>query len=330
MSRSVRSRPAGSPGLPPLGLRVLRSRALRVLAVAALALGLWALYLARVQESYFAERKGKLVSAQKEPAVDSGQYVDELAALRSDTGLALRVAVRRPLEALDKPAPRRPLIVLLGGLQTGLDALRYVGETNGAIVAAVGYPYEGPRKPSALEFLRAIPDMRRAILDTPAALQLALDWLLEEYGVDRSRVELCGVSLGSPFACVAGGLDSRFTRVWAIHGAADPYAMLEHSLRSRVGWGPLRKLVARTLWVLADAPSIAPERYVGRIAPRPFVMINAESDERLPREAVLELYAAAREPRELVWLPGEHVDPKRPEIVRQLVEMVLTRVNEGR
>ena len=301
-----------------------------MLAVVALALGLWALYLARVQESYFAERKGKLVSARCEPALDSGGYVDVLASLRSDTGLALRLSVRRPVEALDKPAPRRPLIVLLGGLQTGLDALRYVGETDGAIVAAVGYPYEGPLRPSALEFVGAIPDMRRAILDTPAALQLALDWLLEEYGIDLARVELCGVSLGAPFACVAGALDPRFTRVWAIHGAADPYAMLEHSLRSRVGWGPLRKVVARTLWVLADAPSIAPERYVGRIAPRPFVMINAEDDERLPRAAVLELYGAASEPRELVWLPGGHVDPKHTEVVQQLVKIVLERVTGGR
>jgi len=330
VSWRVRSRPAGPPGLPPLGLKPERTRALRILAVAALLSVVGASYLARVQESYFAERKGKLVSADCEPAQDAGAYVDVLASLRSDTGLALRLAVRRPVEALDRPAPRRPLIVLLGGVQTGLDALRYVGATDGAIVAAVGYPYEGPLRPSALEFVRAIPDMRRAILDTPAALQLALDWLLAEYGVDPTRVELCGVSLGSPFACVAGALDPRFTRVWAIHGAADPYALLEYSLRSRVGWGPLREVVARILWVLADAPSVAPERYVGRIAPRPFVMLNAEDDERLPRAAVLELYAAAREPRELVWLPGEHVNPKRTEVVRQLVEIVLARVNAGR
>jgi len=306
------------------------ARVLRILAVLALALVLWALYLARVQESYFAERKGKLVAAELATPVEADEHVDVLATLRSNSGLSVRLAVRRPVEALHVPAPRRPLIVMLGGLETGLEALRYVGGTRGAIVAVVGYPYAGPIKPSGFEALRAVPEMRRAILDTPAAIQLALDWLLEQYGVDGARVELCGVSLGSPFACVAGALDQRFTRVWAIHGAADPYAMLEHSLRTRVGWAPLRKVCALALFVLADGPTVAPERYVGRIAPRPFVMLNAEQDERLPREAVLELYAAAREPRELVWLPGPHVQPKRAEVVRELVDIVLTRVTGNR
>jgi len=314
-------------GRPP---RRRLARALRILAVLALALVLWALYLARVQEGIFLERKGRLESVELGEPVESEGHLSRLVALRSSSGLAIQLALKRPLEGPGAEAQLRPLIVMLGGQATGLGALRHVGATRGAIVAVLDYPYSGPRKPSPLQFLRAIPAMRQAILDTPSALLLALDWLIEEPGVDRSRVELCGVSLGSPFACVAGALDERFTRVWSIHGAADPYAMLDHSLRSRVGWAPLRKLVALALFVLADGPSIAPERYVGRIAPRRFVMINAESDERLPRQAVLDLYAAAREPRELVWLPGAHVNPKRTEVVQQLVEMVLTRVNEGR
>jgi dienelactone hydrolase len=305
-------------------------RALRVLALVGIALGLWALYLARVQEHTFAERKGTLSSVEAQPRVETHGYAQVLVALRSSNGLSVRLALKRPLEPPGAPAPLRPLIVLLGGQETGLKALDLVAETRGTIVAVVGYPYDGPRKPSALEFVAAIPGMRRAILDTPAALQLALDWLIEQPGVDRARIELCGVSLGAPFACVAGALDQRFTRVWSIHGAADPRALLEHSLRTRVGWAPLRELVAGILYVLADGPSVAPERYVGRIAPRPFVMLNAEADERLPREAVLKLFEAAREPKELLWLPGQHVLPKRTEIVRQLVDLVLARVNLGR
>lgn len=307
--------------------RRLVRRALLALAAAALALSLFGLWLARVQEDRFERRRGALVSAELEPAREAEGHTETLVTLRSSSGLVVRLALKRPVEPVGAAAPR-PLIVLLGGQQTGLEALRYVGATRGTIIAVVGYPYEGPRKPSPLEFVLTVPSIRAALLDTPPAVQLALDWLLEQPGVDRSRVELCGVSLGGPFACVVGGIEPRFTRVWSIHGTADLYALLDHSLATRIGWTPARKLVALVVFVLADAPTLEPERYVGRIAPRPFVMLNAEDDERLPREAVLALYAAAGEPRELVWLPGRHIEPKRVEIVRQLVDLVLTRVTE--
>ncbi len=53
-------------------------------------------------------------------------------------------------------------------------------------------------------------------------------------------------------------------------------------------------------------------------------MVNATEDERLPRPAIETLYAAARDPKEIVWLPGIHVQRNRPEVVRGLVTTVLT------
>jgi hypothetical protein len=55
-------------------------------------------------------------------------------------------------------------------------------------------------------------------------------------------------------------------------------------------------------------------------------MVNAEADERLPRELVLRLYESAREPKELVWLPGRHVEPKRADVVAGLLRVVLDRM----
>jgi hypothetical protein len=52
-------------------------------------------------------------------------------------------------------------------------------------------------------------------------------------------------------------------------------------------------------------------------------MINAEGDERLPREAVEALYAAAHAPKQLIWLPGPHVQVNRQYVVQALVDTVL-------
>ena len=80
--------------------------------------------------------------------------------------------------------------------------------------------------------------------------------------------------------------------------------------------------------VLAAGPRLAPELWVPQVAPRPVIMINALDDERLPREAVEALYASAREPKEQIWLTGQHIQPNRQEVVRQLVDVVLSRVAE--
>jgi hypothetical protein len=67
-------------------------------------------------------------------------------------------------------------------------------------------------------------------------------------------------------------------------------------------------------------------RWVPRIAPRPFVMVNASDDERLPRLAVDALYASAREPKELVWMSGRHVHGDK-ETIQRLVAVVMARMN---
>ncbi|HEX5633686.1 MAG TPA: hypothetical protein VFX50_10665, partial [Gemmatimonadales bacterium] len=187
------------------------------------------------------------------------------------------------------------------------------------------YPYDGDVRVKGLAVVPEVPRIRRAILDTPPAVMLALDYLLARPDVDPSRVELVGASFGTPFATVAGALDGRVTRVWSLHGAGEPYTLIEHNLRRSIPFRPARMFVAGLANVLASGPRLAPERWAPRIAPRPLVMINATDDERLPREAVMTMYNSAREPRELIWLPGAHVQSNRAEVLRGLVDSVLDR-----
>ncbi|HKL63688.1 MAG TPA: hypothetical protein VJ883_09995, partial [Woeseiaceae bacterium] len=69
-------------------------------------------------------------------------------------------------------------------------------------------------------------------------------------------------------------------------------------------------------------------RWVRAIPPRPAVIIAAREDERLPPAALEPLPAvAAREPAvDLLWTEGLHIDPDRPQVIRQLLDLVLVRV----
>jgi hypothetical protein len=157
---------------------------------------------------------------------------------------------------------------------------------------------------------------------------LALDYLLGRSDVDTTRVEAIGVSLGAPFICIAGSLDTRVTRVWALHGSGGSYAPLNANMRSAIPFGPLRAIAAGVANVIIDGPRLDPVRWVPRISPRPFVMVNASGDERLPSAAIEALYASAREPKELIWMPGLHVHADR-ETIEQLVAIVMGRVRTG-
>ncbi len=257
-----------------------------------------------------------------------GGYLDETVSLSADTGLRVDLRVRRPEVA---PGQRLPLLLLLGGHRTGKDAVALAGAPDGIACAAIDYPYEGSQRLRGLwQILRAIPDIQQAFLDTPPALSLALDWLLAQPWADPERAELVGVSLGVPFAAAAGALDERFRRVWLIHGAGDNHAWLAHNLREDFPVDWRRAVMTEFFYTLIYAESFRTARWVESIKPRPTVIIAARQDERLPPEALEPLPAiAAREPAvDLLWTEGLHIESGRPEVIRQLLDLVLERVRQ--
>jgi hypothetical protein len=325
------------------------SRALRPAAVlaAALAAAGCAPSLYRDPTPRFPARRSHLVEATVgAPDTVAGHLVEPVR-LRAASGLTVELLLKRPLAAAGARraaggpsagedsaaagdaahvAARAPVVLLLGGHHAGRAAANIIPDTRGMAVAALSYPYTGKHRLSAFGAVRAAPSIRRALLDTPPAIQLALDWLLAQPWADSSRVEGVGASLGVPFMTVAAAIDPRITRLWSVHGAGDAYRLLAHNTRRHVRLKPLRSLTVRAAHRASAAEYLTPERWVARVSPRPFVMINATDDERLPREAVLALYDSARAPKELVWLPGKHVQRNRPEIVRALVATVLERM----
>ena len=278
--------------------------------------------------SRFLDRRSRLVHVTEKRVEMLGDHVVESVRLRAASGLVVDLLIKRPLTmSFDGSAPRarRPAVLILGGYVTGRDAVRLIPESRGAVVAAMNYPYGGERKVNGLRILLQVPAIRRAVLDTPPAVMLAIDYLSSLPDVDSTRIEGVGVSLGAPFMVIAGALDPRLGRVWSIHGSGGSYGPLAANLRRTVRFAPARAAVAGLASLLISGPRLAPERWVGRIAPRPFVMLNARDDEQMPQPFVRRLYDSARHPKQIIWVPGGHVRA-RPEMVRPLVDTVLARV----
>lgn len=291
------------------------------LAAASTALSAVALYLVRDPSSGFEKRRQGVASVAHGPIELLDSSVIQSVRVADSSGLVVDLTWRRHVA---DSARRVPLAVVLGGHVRGKEAVRLTGDTRGIMVAAVSYPFDGDVRPSRLTFFRQIPRIRAAFLDTPPALRLALDHLHERDDVAPGQIEAIGVSLGAPFVTIAGALDPRFTRVWAIHGSGGSFAPLEASMKRSIGFAPLRKLAAAVANVIIAGPMLAPERWVDRISPRPFMMVNAVDDERMPRASVDALYASAAQPKELIWMSGRHVHGDMATISR-LVAIVLER-----
>lgn len=276
-------------------------------------------------EDYF-ERKGRLQTVEMGPLVqEAGNFLSQDVQLTSDTGLRVTLKILRPVA---RPGVRHPLAVMLGGHRTGRDAVRLLGSPGTLAVAALDYPYEGPvRVRGWRQALGVVRPARQALRDTPAAVLLATDWLLEQPWVDPARAEVAGVSLGVPFAAMVGAMEPRFRRVWLIHGGADLELWMRHNLERSIRPAPMRAAATRVIVRTIDASRFEPTHWVAQISPRPTVVIGATQDRRLPRELVEQLAAAAREPKQLHWTEGDHVD-RQPETIRHLVEFILAHLED--
>lgn len=306
-----------------IGRRRLWRTAGVVVAAVALVVAGGSAWLMRDPLPRFMARRGALAAVAVGDGHTEQGYRMTPVRVTSSSGLAVDLVLRRWVGDGGQPLP---LVVVLGGHYRGRDAARVLGETRGVTVAALSYPFAGDPRPDAVTFLRQIPSIRSAFLDTPPAVMLALDYLSSRSDVDTSMVEAVGVSLGAPFMTIAGALDRRFTRVWAVHGSGGSYTPLEANMRRTIPLGLLRIPAAAIANVIIAGPRLDPTRWAPRIAPRPFMMVNAEADERLPRAAVEALYASARQPKELIWTPGGHVHGDSATISR-LVRVVMSRVS---
>lgn len=303
----------------------MRRRVFGILGIVLIiAIGACSVDLATTKNRHFNERAGVLTDYRAvKKNTDLG--ISESVTLHSSTGLTVELRTLRPAVAHKR---RLPIIITVGGYRTGKNAVDLVADVDGVAYVAIDYPYDGSRDLNGISHIAAaMPRIRRAFLDTPPALSLTLTWLLEQEWADPDRVELVGVSLGVPFAAAAGAVDSRFSRVWLIHGGADNHSWVEHAGREAIANPFLRSAFARTLLFWVYGNSFDTSARMREIAPRPVIVVAAADDDFVPSDAQQPFIdAAERNELELIWTEGLHVNRKRPDVVAQLFSIVLERI----
>ncbi len=295
----------------------MRQRALVVSLVlgAGLAAGVsWALHQGSAEG--LESRKGRLLrAAVTQAGADDVSDLFELE-LRSSTGSVVRAMVRVPRGAT---APY-PAVVLVGGMELGrrVAALKGLDSiARHALIVSPDYPFQVDRRSlEGFGLLAAGPRLRSGAFDLVAQIGLQVDYLLSRADVARGRIFLVGSSFGAPAVVIAGAVDRRPAAVIAVYSGGNVASLVAHVLQQGQGdtllaWKAAG--VGRALALLV-AP-LEPTRYAARIAPRPLLMVNGAGDSLIPRANVNALFEAAREPKEILWMRGEHVHPDEKELI---------------
>lgn len=270
----------------------------------------------RPQADYFAERHGRLIDVAVTETAPGDAQLSAFMTLRSDSGLGVSLRVMRPA---NNSGPS-PVLLILGGHRTGSDAAELFGDVGNHAIVALDYPYAGPEKVRGVrQVLGTIPLARKAFLDTPPAVSLVVDWLLQQDWADPDQLVIVGASLGVPFAALAAARDPRIGGAILVHGAADNQAWLETQVARRNDVEILRRPLATIILWLAYGPTFDTARNVALISPRPVVIVGAKHDERTPQGETEALFAAAGEPKLLRWTAGRHIQPDRQDVVLELL-----------
>jgi len=243
--------------------------------------------------------------------------------INSNSGLQVKLLVRRPAQQQNKPLP---VALLLGGLETGHKGCELIPGIKQVICASLSYPGYTPKRYAGVKFYYRIHDLQRAVKQTPAAVGLATDYLMQQNYTDKAHLEYIGVSLGAFFISVPAVMDPRIARVWIVQGGAKPITIIKQNFLKQVDSERLGTVFSYLIGHAMGAHHIDPVKWVGKISPRKVILVNSEHDEALPLTTVNALHQAALQPKEVIWVKGSHVTSSRKDVIAQLSDIVLSRI----
>jgi len=134
-------------------------------------------------------------------------------------------------------------------------------------------------------------------------LAAALDYVSARADVDPRRIGLVGLSIGGSTVAMTGARDPR-ARAVVLYAT---WPSLEREIRQNYSpYGAISRgstLLAMRLSGV-DPDNVRPIDVVGQIAPRPLLMITGGRDGDTPPSVMMELFAAAGEPKAFWMVPA--------------------------
>ncbi|GBC93038.1 hypothetical protein HRbin15_01523 [bacterium HR15] len=207
-----------------------------------------------------------------------------------------------------------PCVILMHGLGGDKSMLKMLWPmlTNaGYALFAIDAQYHGERKPKdPLPFFGVYPYYSRdALIQTVIDLRRAVDYLETRPEIDSKRIGYIGASMGGILGAIFAGVDERVQAPILLVAGGNWKIMMDKSVLSVFRQNRENRPSKEIEQALKAMEIVDPIHWVGRISPRPVLMINGDADDVVPVESNKALHEAAREPKKVIWYKGGHVPP---------------------
>jgi len=250
-------------------------------------------------------------------ATDVGAWTEQRLSFNGADEQRVPAVLYRPKD-IEKP----PCVLFLHGYGGNKDNARFAAALmipQGFAVLAIDARLHGERAEAGRTLLSveglAGPD--RPMVATVIDNRRALDYLQTREDLDAERIGVMGVSMGGMLGSVLAGVDERVDAAalivaggsWALVAATSDHPS---AVRLREA-GLAGEAIAKITYVMD------PVNFVGKIAPRPLLMVNGLDDRIIPRECAVALHEAAGDPKEIIWYEGGHVNVP-PDTIETIVQ----------
>ena len=131
----------------------------------------------------------------------------------------------------------------------------------------------------------------------------ALDFVRAHPEIDPARIAVLGFSIGGSSVALAAARDARARAVilYATWTSLEDEIKAKYAKYGPLSWAPALYALGRAG---VDVQAVRPIDHIGKIAPRPLLMIAGTADLDTPVPIMERLFRAARDPKELWIEPG--------------------------
>jgi len=226
--------------------------------------------------------------------------------------------------------PPYPCVILLHGLGQDKDLIDEIHPQfmlNGYAMICIDSQYRGERKRPGKSFISLnMFETRHTFAQTIVDARRCVDFLQTQEEINPYQIVLVGASMGGILGTTVTAYEPRVKATVLLYAGGNLERLLAESTilyPQKTWWRSAFAWISGVIIRQTD-----PARHIGKISPRPVLMINGRHDTVVPLPCAEELFAAAREPKESIWHDTDHIGLDGRELVDTCIDESIAWFNE--